>query len=366
MIGVKDEQALSRRRGDAELDRRRRNGRSKRSSGRAAQPRMREASPPIYDGRQDSVDGADAAVPGDDSRAGGGEHGEEAGRVAGLMAELSGRGSSISASSCPTCTASRAPRPCRSTRSRTMPAHGLNFYGGVIGLDTSSNVVPASGLHTQQNYADQLLFPDPELVPRHPLAARRRQASSASATGMTASRSARRRAWSSPSWSSAANELGYDVVIGHEYEYYLLDAATKKRLYEGIHIFHTVRNHYVPFLDTLVPTLRAYGIDIITHNCEYAGSQYETNYGPGKNIAGRRQGLRLQERHEGARPPQRPDRELHGQALRRPLGQRLPSPHQPRRPQDRQERLPRRQGRERPFGASAPPSSKASSRTRRR
>ena len=35
-----------------------------------------------------------------------------------------------------------------------------------------------------------------------------------------------------------------------------------------------------------MPTLRAYGIDIITHNCEYAGSQYETNYGPGKNLAG--------------------------------------------------------------------------------
>ena len=98
--------------------------------------------------------------------------------------------------------ASRARRPCRSTRSRTTPARGLNFYGGVLGLDTSSNVVPASGLHTQRNYADQLLFPDPELVPRHPLAARRRRASSASATGMTASRSAPRRAGSSPSSSS--------------------------------------------------------------------------------------------------------------------------------------------------------------------
>ena len=47
-----------------------------------------------------------------------------------------------------------------------------------------------------------------------------------------------------------------------------------------------MRNHYVPFLDALVPTLRAYGIDIITHNCEYAGSQYETNYGPALNVAG--------------------------------------------------------------------------------
>ena len=88
-----------------------------------------------------------------------------------------------------------------------------------------------------------------------------------------------------------ANELGYDVMMGHEYEYYLLEARAGSALYEGIHIFHTVRNHYAPFLDQLVPTLRAYGIDVITHNCEYAGSQYETVYGPG---------------HEPRRPPTRP------------------------------------------------------------
>src|SRR5581483_3479797 len=82
-----------------------------------------------------------------------------------------------------------------------------------------------------------------------------------------------------------ANRLGYDVMMGHEYEYYLLRADTKQRLYEGLHIFHTVRNQYAPFLDELVPRLRALGIDVITHNCEYAGSQYETNYGPGSNLA---------------------------------------------------------------------------------
>ena len=64
------------------------------------------------------------------------------------------------------------------SRSKTVPVdkvegfarRGLNFYGGVLGLDTSSNVVPASELHTQRNYADQALFPDPELAARRPLA----------------------------------------------------------------------------------------------------------------------------------------------------------------------------------------------------
>jgi glutamine synthetase len=74
-------------------------------------------------------------------------------------------------------------------------------------------------------------------------------------------------------------------MMGHEYEWYLLDASTKKPLFEGIHIFHTVRNHYAPFLDTLVPTLERFGIDVITHNCEYAGSQFETVYGPALNLA---------------------------------------------------------------------------------
>ena len=179
------------------------------------------------------------------------------------------------------------------SRSKTVPIdkvedyarRGLNFYGGVLGLDTSSNVVPASGLHTQQNYADQLLFPDPgslRVIPWLPNTA------SVVCLGYWHDGEPLRAA---PRFVFAellkrAGELGYDVILGHEYEYYLLDAATKQRLYEGIHIFHTVRNHYTPFLDTLVPTLRAYGIDIITHNCEYAGSQYETNYGPDKNLAG--------------------------------------------------------------------------------
>jgi glutamine synthetase len=179
------------------------------------------------------------------------------------------------------------------SRSKTVPLdkvdayarRGLNFYGGIQGLDTASNVVPASGLHTQRNYADQVLFPDPESFRVIPWL---EKTASVVCLGYeydgTPQRAAPR--WVVSELVRQANELGYDVVLGHEYEYYLLSAATKTRLYDGIHIFHTVRNQYVPFLDELVPTLRAYGIDVITHNCEYAGSQYETVYGPGVNLAG--------------------------------------------------------------------------------
>src|SRR4051812_37772699 len=178
------------------------------------------------------------------------------------------------------------------SRSKTVPADkvenyargGLNFYGGIQGLDTASNVVPASALHTQRNYADQALYPDPESFRVIPWL---EKTASVVCLGYEydgePQRSAPRFVFSE--LVKQANDLGYDVIMGHEYEYYLLSADTKERLYDGIHIFHTVRNHYTPFLDQLVPTLRAYGIDVITHNCEYAGSQYETVYGPGANMA---------------------------------------------------------------------------------
>ena len=179
------------------------------------------------------------------------------------------------------------------SRSKTVPVdkvegfarRGLNFYGGVLGLDTSSNVVPASELHTQRNYADQALFPDPDSLRVVPWL---EKTASVVCLGYWEDGEPQKAAprWVFSELVKRANELGYDVMLGHEYEYYLLSADTRSRLFEGIHIFHTVRNQYAPFLDTLVPTLRAYGIDVITHNCEYAGSQFETVYGTGMNMAG--------------------------------------------------------------------------------
>lgn len=178
------------------------------------------------------------------------------------------------------------------SRSKTVPVdkvesyarNGLNFYGGVLGLDTASNVVPASGLHGERNYADQALFPDPASLRVIPWL---ENTASVACLGYWEDGEPQRAA---PRFVLAelvkrANALGYDVMMGHEYEYYLLSAETRQPLFSGIHIFHTVRNHYTPFLDALVPTLRAYGVDVITHNCEYGGSQFETVFGAGMNMA---------------------------------------------------------------------------------
>jgi glutamine synthetase len=178
------------------------------------------------------------------------------------------------------------------SRSKTVPVdkvesygrNGLNFYGGVLGLDTASNVVPASGLHGDRHYADQALFPDPASLRVIPWL---ENTASVACLGFwedgEPQRAAPRFVFSE--LVKRANALGYDVMMGHEYEYYLLSAETRQPLFSGIHIFHTVRNHYTPFLDALVPTLRAYGVDVITHNCEYGGSQFETVFGAGMNMA---------------------------------------------------------------------------------
>ena len=162
---------------------------------------------------------------------------------------------------------------------------GLNLYGGVVGLDSASGVIGGSGLHEEINYRDQQLVPDPSTIrlvpwlegtakvicdarwaPEEPIPA--------------APRSVLKKVL------DHAAELGFHVMMGHEFEFYLLNAETREPLFGGVHIFNTVRNQYVPFLDTLLDQLQGIGIDVITHNCEYAPSQYEINFGPAIGLAG--------------------------------------------------------------------------------
>ena len=59
------------------------------------------------------------------------------------------------------------------SRSKTVPIdkvedyarRGLNFYGGILGLDTSSNVVPASGLHGAAQLRRPAALPRSRLAP---------------------------------------------------------------------------------------------------------------------------------------------------------------------------------------------------------
>ena len=84
---------------------------------------------------------------------------------------------------------------------------------------------------------------------------------------------------------AAAAELGYGVKMGHEYEFYVVDLATRQPLYQGHPIFMTSLIHRHPAMDKLMRVLRASGVDMITANGEYGPGQWELNFAALDGIA---------------------------------------------------------------------------------
>jgi glutamine synthetase len=162
---------------------------------------------------------------------------------------------------------------------------GLNMYGGAVVLDSRSDVVPGTLYNEEIAYADQLLRPDPSTAAVVPWA---------EATGRFICDTT----WADGRPLGAAprhvfrrvldrcKSLGFEPVIGIEYEFYLLNPETHQPLFQGYHIFNTVRNTWVPAVERIVTEMRDFGVDIITANCEYASSQWEINYAPGRGMSG--------------------------------------------------------------------------------
>ena len=162
---------------------------------------------------------------------------------------------------------------------------GLNMYGGTVVLDSRSDVVPGTLYNEEIAYADQRLRPDASTAAIVPWL---------EATGRmicdtfwddgrplgAAPRHVFRRVL------DRCHELGYEPLLGTEPEFYLLDRETRQPLFEGYHIFNTVRNTWTPLVERIVEDMRAFGVDVITANCEYAGSQWEIVYAPAAGMAG--------------------------------------------------------------------------------
>ena len=164
-------------------------------------------------------------------------------------------------------------------------AEGLNMYGGTGVLDSRSDVVAGTLYNEEVGYGDQRLIPDPETARVIPWVegTARFVCDSVWDDGRPLEALPRhvfRKVL------DRCHELGYEPLIGSEPEFYLLDAETDAPLFEGYHIFNTVRNTYVPFIQELVGQLNALGLSIITANCEYAGSQWEINFSPAAGMAG--------------------------------------------------------------------------------
>jgi glutamine synthetase len=179
------------------------------------------------------------------------------------------------------------------SRSKTVPLEhagryaesGLNMYGGVVVLDSRSDVVSGTLYNEEIAYADQRLRPDPETARVVPWV---------EATGRMICNTF----WDDGNPLGAAprfvfqrvldrcRELGYEPLIGIEPEFYVLDRETREPLFGGYHIFNTVRNARVPLIQRIVDEMRDFGIHVITANCEYAGSQWEINYAPAQGMDG--------------------------------------------------------------------------------
>jgi glutamine synthetase len=179
------------------------------------------------------------------------------------------------------------------SRSKTVPiAHasdyaerGLNMYGGASVLDSRSDVVPGTLYHEERGYGDQLLFPDPDSAAVLPWADRtaRLICDAQWYDGSTLAATPRhvfRRA------VEKAASMGFEPLMGSEFEFYLVTQDTHEPLFSGYQIFNTVRNDYVPTVRRIVDEMPRVGVDIITANCEYAGSQWEINFAPGRGLAG--------------------------------------------------------------------------------
>src|SRR5579862_422482 len=162
---------------------------------------------------------------------------------------------------------------------------GLNMYGGAVVLDTRSDVVPGTLYNEEIGYADQRLRPDAATAAIVPWA--KQTARMICDTYWDDGRplgAAPRQVFRGV--LERCRELGYEPLIGFEPEFYLVDAQTRQPLFEGYHIFNTVRNTWVPAIERIVEETRRFGIDVITANSEYAGSQWEIVFGPGTGMAG--------------------------------------------------------------------------------
>jgi glutamine synthetase len=162
---------------------------------------------------------------------------------------------------------------------------GLNMYGGIVVLDSRSDVVPGTLYNEEVAYADQRLRPDPSTAAVVPWVEDTARVicdtywDDGSPLG-AAPRHVFRRVL------ERCHELGYEVLIGVEPEFFLLEPDTRRPLFHGYHIFNTVRNTYVPAVQRIVDSMSGLGIQVITANCEYAGAQWEINFEPAEGLAG--------------------------------------------------------------------------------
>jgi glutamine synthetase len=178
------------------------------------------------------------------------------------------------------------------SRSKTIPARhferfantGVNFLLGQLGFDAQAMVAPGTG------YLEELGFPDSQIRPDFDTFQVLPWADKTARVLCEPYYLDGRPAMAAPRLIVKAllaelHALGYRLLSGFEYEFYLIDAATRRPPFPGIQIFATLRNNFNQALVyDILRSMAAVGVDVITANAEYGPGQMEINFAPAWGI----------------------------------------------------------------------------------
>ncbi|MEM9498408.1 MAG: glutamine synthetase family protein [Pseudomonadota bacterium] len=155
--------------------------------------------------------------------------------------------------------------------------NGLNFYGGTVALDSYSIPVRGSGYNEERNYSDCNLILDKDSVTPVPWLDRTCRVLCDTLWYDDTPQMAVPRLLLKK-MLKMADDLGFTVKMGHEFEFYAVDAETRQPLFPGQPIFATDRTHQFQEIEDLIEVFGQQGIDIITYNVEHGPGQIEINY----------------------------------------------------------------------------------------
>jgi glutamine synthetase len=178
-------------------------------------------------------------------------------------------------------------------RSKTVPARhffryaddGLNFLLGQLGFDMQSGVAPGTGYLEDLGFPDSRIKPDLDTFQVLPWADKTARVLCEpfyidGRPAMAAPRLIVKKLL------GELKSLGYELLSGYEYEFYIVDAKTRQPPFPGIQIFATLRNNFdEAVVYDILRNMSAIGVDIITSNAEYGPGQMEINFAPARGIA---------------------------------------------------------------------------------
>ncbi len=178
-------------------------------------------------------------------------------------------------------------------RSKTVPVRhfkrfaqqGLNFLLGQLGLDAQAGVASGTGYLEEAGFPDSRVKPDLSTFQILPWADKTARVLCEpyyldGRPAMAAPRLVVKKLL------DELNTMGYQLMGGFEYEFYLVDAKTRQPPFTGIQIFATLRNNFDEGLVyEILRSMSAVGVDIITANAEYGPGQMEINFAPAWGVA---------------------------------------------------------------------------------